>query len=72
MEVNSLQKQKETLALLKLLAMGNLEIEQGNFRDVNAVFGDLEELDDRLICLEGGGLAQPGAVSLGKTRCMST
>ena len=44
-EVNSLEKQVETLALLKLLAMRNEEIEQGKFRDAEAVFADLDEAD---------------------------
>ena len=45
MEVNSLEKLVETLALLKLLAMGNDEIEQGKFRDSDAVFFDLDKID---------------------------
>lgn len=49
MDVNDLEKQDETMALLRLLAMGNKEIEQGKFRDVEAVFADL---NNRLICLE--------------------
>lgn len=45
MEVNSLEKLVETLALLKLLAMGKEEIEQGKFRDAEAVFVNLDEAD---------------------------
>ena len=33
---------EDALALLKLLALGNKEIEQGQFRDAEAVFADID------------------------------
>lgn len=45
MDVKSYEEQEQTLALLKLLALGNREIEQGKFRDVEAVFAELDKLD---------------------------
>lgn len=45
MDVKSFEEHEQTLALLKLLAMGNKEIEQGKFRDVDAVFADLDKAD---------------------------
>ncbi len=41
MDVRSYEQQQETLALLKLLAMGARDIEQGRFRDAEDVFADL-------------------------------
>ena len=45
MDVKSFEEHEQTLALLKLLAMGNKEIEQGKFRDADAVFSDLDKAD---------------------------
>ena len=45
MDVKSFEEHEQTLALLKLLAMGNKEIEQGKFRDAEAVFADLDKAD---------------------------
>jgi len=45
MDVRSYEEQEETLALLKLLAMGTREIEQDAFRSAEDVFAELE--DDR-------------------------
>lgn len=45
MDVQSYEEQEETLALLKILALGNREIEQGRFRDADSVFADLEADD---------------------------
>jgi prevent-host-death family protein len=42
MDVRSYEEQEETLALLKLLAMGNREIEQGHFRNADEVFADID------------------------------
>jgi len=42
MDVKSYEEQEETMALLKILALGNREIEQGQFQDMEDVF---EELD---------------------------
>lgn len=41
MDVRSYEEQHATLAMLKLLALGNREIEQGKFRDVEDVFTEI-------------------------------
>ena len=46
MDVKSYEEQEETLALLKILALGNREIEQGKFRDVEDVFSELDQADN--------------------------
>ncbi|RFB69517.1 MULTISPECIES: type II toxin-antitoxin system Phd/YefM family antitoxin [unclassified Herbaspirillum] len=46
MDVKSFEEQEETLALLKILALGNREIERGKFRDAEDVFAEMDE-DDR-------------------------
>jgi prevent-host-death family protein len=45
MDVKSYEEQEETLALLKILALGNREIELGKFRDVESVFTQLDKAD---------------------------
>jgi prevent-host-death family protein len=45
MDVKSYEEQEETLALLKILALGNREIEQGKFLDAETVFAELDKLD---------------------------
>ena len=45
MDVKSFEEQEDTMALLKLLAMGNQEIENGKFRDIEDVFGELDKAD---------------------------
>ncbi|NUU36789.1 type II toxin-antitoxin system Phd/YefM family antitoxin [Pseudomonas sp. C2B4] len=47
MDVKSFEEQEDTMALLKLLAMGNREIEDGKFRDAEDVFADLDRADDQ-------------------------
>ncbi|MGZ5052131.1 MAG: type II toxin-antitoxin system Phd/YefM family antitoxin [Methylobacter sp.] len=42
MDIKSYEEQEETLALLKILALGNREIEQGKFRDIEDVFAELD------------------------------
>ena len=42
MDVQSYEDQEQTLALLKILAMGNKEIQEGKFRDAEQVFADLD------------------------------
>ena len=42
MDVRSYEEQENTLALLKLLALGNREIEQGKFRPAAEVFAELD------------------------------
>jgi len=44
-DVKSYEERENTLALLKILAMGNQEIEHGKFRDAEAVFADLDKAD---------------------------
>ncbi|PPK77636.1 prevent-host-death family protein [Methylobacter tundripaludum] len=43
MDVKSYEELEETLALLKILALGNREIEQGKFRDAEDVFTELDK-----------------------------
>lgn len=45
MDVKSFEEQEDTMALLKLLAMGNQEIENGKFREIEDVFGELDKAD---------------------------
>jgi prevent-host-death family protein len=45
MDVRSWEEQAETLAMLKLLALGNREIEQGRFRPAAEVFAELDRDD---------------------------
>jgi prevent-host-death family protein len=47
MDVRSYEEQQESLALLKILALGNREIEQGNFRLADEVFAELDGEDTR-------------------------
>lgn len=42
MDVRSYEEHEEALALLKLLALGNREIEQGHFRGADEVFADID------------------------------
>lgn len=44
-DVKSYEERENTLALLKLLALGNGQIEQGRFRDVEDVFADVDKAD---------------------------
>lgn len=43
MDVRSYEEHEETLALLKLLAIGQREIEQGKFRSAEDVFADMDK-----------------------------
>jgi prevent-host-death family protein len=43
MDVRTYEEQEETLALLKILALGNREIELGKFRDIEDVFAELDK-----------------------------
>lgn len=45
MDVKSYDELQETLAMLKVLALGNREIAQGKFRDVEDVFAELDQAD---------------------------
>lgn len=47
MDVKSYEEQEETLALLKILALGNREIEQGRFRDAEDVFAELDQTNSK-------------------------
>jgi prevent-host-death family protein len=44
-DVRSYEADQQTLALLKILAVGQKQIEQGKFRDIDDVFAELDELD---------------------------
>ncbi|KAF1028647.1 MAG: hypothetical protein GAK37_02127 [Pseudomonas sp.] len=43
MDVKSFEEQAETMALLKLLALGNRQIESGQFQDLEDVFAELDK-----------------------------
>jgi len=45
MDVRSYEEHAETLALLKVLALGNREIEQGKFRPAADVFAEMDRDD---------------------------
>jgi hypothetical protein len=45
MDVRSHEEHEATLALLKVLALGNREIEQGQFRSADKVFAELDPED---------------------------
>ncbi|MBS0452087.1 MAG: type II toxin-antitoxin system Phd/YefM family antitoxin [Proteobacteria bacterium] len=45
MDVRSYEEHAETLALLKILALGNREIEQGKFRSATEVFAEMDKED---------------------------
>lgn len=47
MDVRSYEDYEQSLALLKILTLGNREIEQGQFRSANNVFADLNRDDDQ-------------------------
>ena len=47
MDVKSYEEQEETLALLKILALDNREIEQGMFRDAEDLFSELDKEDGK-------------------------
>lgn len=45
MDFESYERKEETIALLKLLALGNRDIERGRYRDADEVFAALEKDD---------------------------
>ncbi|MGR6735418.1 type II toxin-antitoxin system Phd/YefM family antitoxin [Pseudomonas chlororaphis] len=45
MDVKSFEQQEETMALLKILALGHREIDEGQFRDAEDVFAELDQAD---------------------------
>jgi len=45
MDVKSYQSHEDTLALLKVLALGQRDIEQGQFRDAEDVFASIDQMD---------------------------
>lgn len=50
MDVLSYEEQQETMALLQALALGNSEMESGDFRSVDDVFADLDKEDAQCAC----------------------
>ena len=44
-DVKSFEERENTLALLKLLALGNREIEQGKFQNAESVFASIDAAD---------------------------
>lgn len=47
MDVQSFEAHEQTLALLKILALGQREIERGQFRPADAVFVELDQDEPR-------------------------
>lgn len=47
MDVKSFEEQEETMALLKLLALGSRQIELGQFQDMEDVFAELDKDDEQ-------------------------
>jgi prevent-host-death family protein len=45
LDIKSYEEQEEALILLKILALGNREIEQGKFRDAEEIFAELDKAD---------------------------
>lgn len=45
MGIKSYEEQEENFALLNILALGNHEIEQGKFREVEELFDELDKTD---------------------------
>ena len=45
-DVKSYEERENTLAMLKILAMGNFEVEQGKFSDAQDVFAKLDKVDE--------------------------
>lgn len=43
MDIQSFEEHEQTLALLKMLALGNREIEQGQYRSAGEVFATLDD-----------------------------
>jgi len=44
-DVKSFEERENTLALLKILALGSRELELGKFRDAEEVFADIDKSD---------------------------
>jgi prevent-host-death family protein len=44
-DVKSYEERENTLALLKILALGSRELEQGNYQDAEDVFASIDKLD---------------------------
>jgi prevent-host-death family protein len=44
-DVKSYEERENTLALLKILALGSRELEQGIYRDAEDVFASIDKLD---------------------------
>ncbi|GAA0772583.1 type II toxin-antitoxin system Phd/YefM family antitoxin [Castellaniella ginsengisoli] len=45
MDVSSYEQKEQTLALLKMLAMGQRDIEQGRYREAEEFFAELDQED---------------------------
>lgn len=43
MDIDSYQKQQKTTALLKILALGNKQIEEGKFQDADSFFAEMDQ-----------------------------
>ncbi len=47
-DVKTYEEREATLAMLKILALGNREIEQGKFKDAEDVFARLDQEDTKI------------------------
>ncbi|MFT4256191.1 MAG: type II toxin-antitoxin system Phd/YefM family antitoxin [Pseudoxanthomonas sp.] len=43
MDVETFEAQEQTMALLKILALGNRQIDRGEYRDAKSVFADMDK-----------------------------
>jgi len=43
MDIHEYERQQETFALLKLIAMGRREVEQGHFKAADAFFAEMDD-----------------------------
>ncbi|QRX82454.1 type II toxin-antitoxin system Phd/YefM family antitoxin [Glaciimonas sp. PAMC28666] len=46
-DIRSYEQQQETMALLKILALGQKQIEQGKFQDAESFFAEMEKEDQQ-------------------------
>ncbi len=51
MDVRSYEEREETLALLKMLALGSQEIELGHFRPADEVFAGMDKEDPQSVAM---------------------
>jgi len=49
MDASAYEEREQTLALLKMLAMGNRDIEEGRMYDAESVFAEFDAMDDDIL-----------------------